>query len=88
LTNRGNGHIAERYDSDTDRTEIQSVARALSLLDALARAGGEATLSVLAADAGLNISTCHHLMATMMRRGYVAQGVGRRAYRIVHRCCG
>jgi IclR family acetate operon transcriptional repressor len=67
---------------DDERTEIQSVARALSLLDALARAGGEATLSTLAADVGLNISTAHHLLATMMRRGYVAQGAGSRSYRI------
>jgi IclR family transcriptional regulator, acetate operon repressor len=75
-------HIAEQGEDNVERTEIQSVARALSLLDALARAGGESTLSVLAAEAGLNISTCHHLMATMMRRGYVAQGAGKRAYRI------
>jgi IclR family transcriptional regulator, acetate operon repressor len=73
--------IAERRE-DVERTEIQSVARALSLLDALAKAGGEASLSALAADAGLNISTSHHLLATMMRRGYVAQGGGRRTYRI------
>lgn len=78
----GIADIAEPHDDYIERTEIQSVARALSLLDALAKAGGEATLSALAADAGLNISTCHHLMATMMRRGYVAQGAGKRAYRI------
>lgn len=71
-----------RERQGVDGAEIRSVARALSLLDALGKAGGEATLSALAADAGLNISTCHHLLATLMRRGYVAQSTGKRAYRI------
>jgi IclR family acetate operon transcriptional repressor len=83
LTGAGVSDIAEPTDeAGSGRTEIQSVARALKLLDALALAGGEATLSALAADVRLNVSTCHHLLATMMHRGYVAQVPGSRCYRI------
>ena len=71
---------------------VQSVDRALSLLEALAQpgvqAGGGAALTVLAAQAGLNISTCHHLLATLMKSGYVAKVPGRRTYalgaRVLH----
>ncbi len=35
-------------------------------------------LSELAAGAGLNISTCHHLLATLIKWGYVAKAPGRR----------
>ncbi|MGE0846799.1 MAG: IclR family transcriptional regulator [Flavobacteriaceae bacterium] len=52
---------------------IQSVDRALDLLDILAEATGELPLNELAARAGLKASTCHHLLATLARRGYVGQ---------------
>ena len=63
-----------------ERGAIQSVDRALSLLVAIAELGGETTLSALAARTGLNISTCHHLLATLAHRGFVAKTVGRRGY--------
>ena len=63
-----------------ERGAIQSVDRALSLLLAMAELGGEATLSSLAARTGLNISTCHHLLATLTQRGFVAKAIGRRGY--------
>lgn len=63
-----------------ERGGIQSVDRALSLLLAIAELGGETTLSTLAARTGLNISTCHHLLATLTQRGFVAKSVGRRGY--------
>ena len=44
-----------------DRHSIQSVDRALFLLETIAEAGGEATLTELSTRTGLNISTCHHL---------------------------
>lgn len=59
---------------------IQSVDRALSLLQAIAQLGGEATLTELAGRTGLNISTCHHLLATLVKRGFVAKWPGRRGY--------
>ncbi len=63
-----------------DRHSIQSVDRALFLLETIAEAGGEATLTDLANRTGLNISTCHHLLATLIKRGFAAKVTGRRLY--------
>jgi IclR family acetate operon transcriptional repressor len=63
-----------------DGASIQSVARALTLLETIAELGGETTLSRLAGRTGLNISTCHHLLATLAQRGFVTKGAGRRGY--------
>ncbi len=63
-----------------DRHSIQSVDRALFLLETIAEAGGEATLTDLANRTGLNISTCHHLLATLIKRGFAAKVSGRRLY--------
>jgi IclR family acetate operon transcriptional repressor len=62
-------------------TAIQSVDRALTLLELIASAGGDVGLNELAARADLNPSTCHHLLATLAQRGYVAKAPGRR-YRL------
>jgi IclR family acetate operon transcriptional repressor len=64
----------------SDRHSIQSVDRALYLLETIAEAGGEATLTDLATRTGLNISTCHHLLATLVKRGFAAKVQGRRLY--------
>jgi IclR family acetate operon transcriptional repressor len=63
-----------------DRHSIQSVDRALYLLETIAEAGGEATLTDLSVRTGLNISTCHHLLATLIKRGFAAKVPGRRLY--------
>ena len=60
------------------RGSVQSVDRALTLLESLARSAGGMSLTDLAAGAGLNISTCHHLLATLVKWGYVAKAPGRR----------
>ena len=65
---------------DQNGASIQSVDRALTLLETIAELGGETTLSRLAARTGLNISTCHHLLATLVQRGFVAKGLGRHGY--------
>ena len=64
----------------SDRHSIQSVDRALLLLETIAEAGGEATLTDLSNRTGLNISTCHHLLATLIQRGFAAKVPGRRLY--------
>ncbi len=69
-----------RARADGDRHSIQSVDRALYLLETIAEAGGEATLTELATRTGLNISTCHHLLATLIKRGFAAKVPGRRLY--------
>ena len=73
-----NGHKPARPAGD--RHSIQSVDRALYLLETIAEAGGEATLTDLANRTGLNISTCHHLLATLIKRGFATKVTGRRLY--------
>ncbi|MGI9482398.1 MAG: IclR family transcriptional regulator, partial [Hyphomicrobiales bacterium] len=59
---------------------IQSVDRALDLLEVLSRANGELALKEVAARSGLNLSTCHHLISTLVKRGYVGQNPHGRSY--------
>ena len=62
----GPGAKSRASRRDGDGHSIQSVDRALFLLETIAEAGGEATLTDLANRTGLNISTCHHLLATLI----------------------
>jgi IclR family transcriptional regulator, acetate operon repressor len=82
------GPRPSRARTNGDRHSIQSVDRALFLLETIAEAGGEATLTDLATRTGLNISTCHHLLATLIQRGFATKVPGRRLYalgaRILH----
>ena len=55
------------------RRSVQSVDRALDLLEALAAADGEVAITALAGRTGLHVSTVHRLLATLLRRGYVRQ---------------
>lgn len=56
-----------------ERRSVQSVDRALDLLEALSGADGEVPISSLAARTGLHVSTAHRLLGTLLRRGYVRQ---------------
>ncbi|HEY6027136.1 MAG TPA: IclR family transcriptional regulator [Pseudolabrys sp.] len=69
-----------RMRAEGERHSIQSVDRALYLIETIAEAGGETTLTDLSNRTGLNISTCHHLLATLIQRGFVAKIPGRRLY--------
>lgn len=57
---------------------VQSVDRALDVLEALAERGGEAGLSEIAAGTGLPYGTIHRLLRTLLARGYVRQESDRR----------
>jgi IclR family acetate operon transcriptional repressor len=57
---------------------VQSVDRAFGLLEVLADAGGELSLSHLAAESGLPLPTIHRLIRTLVDRGYVRQLPSRR----------
>ncbi|MEV4564153.1 IclR family transcriptional regulator [Nonomuraea sp. NPDC049419] len=57
---------------------VQSVERALDVLEALAEHGGEAGLSEIAARTGLPYGTIHRLLQTLLSRGYVRQESDRR----------
>jgi len=62
------------------RRKIQSVERALSLLELLAEAPGGVRLNDISNAIDLNVSTCHHLLSTLLDRGYVAQSRKDRSY--------
>ena len=80
-TSRSVGRAALGPQSDrAERPSIQSVDRAITLLEAIAEAGGESTLTELSRRTQLNISTCHHLLSTLVQRGYVAKVPVRRSY--------
>ena len=52
---------------------IQSVDRAITLLERLAQRGGSASLADLACDVGLSRSTAHGLLATLRQHSLVSQ---------------
>ena len=60
------------------RRKIQSVERALLLLELLAE--GKLRLNAISKALGINVSTCHHLLSTLVDRGYVAQSAQDRSY--------
>jgi IclR family acetate operon transcriptional repressor len=57
---------------------VQSVDRALDVLEALAEQGGQAGLSEIANRTGLPYGTIHRLLQTLLARGYVRQESDRR----------
>jgi IclR family acetate operon transcriptional repressor len=57
---------------------VQSVERTFELLELMADAGGEVTLSQLADTSGLPLPTIHRLMRTLVNGGYVRQQPSRR----------
>jgi IclR family transcriptional regulator, acetate operon repressor len=57
---------------------VQSVDRALQLLELLAQANGRLPISELAARSGLSLGTVHRLLASLGARGYVRQDADRR----------
>jgi DNA-binding IclR family transcriptional regulator len=63
------------------RDRVQSVDRALDVLEAVA-AGGELGVSEVAARTGLVASTAHRLLASLADRGYVRQTATHGRYRL------
>jgi IclR family acetate operon transcriptional repressor len=61
-----------------ENSGVQSVDRAIDLLEILTDVGGDATLSELATGTGLPLPTIHRLMRTLVNRGYARQLPSRR----------
>jgi len=72
--------LLTQEDAPSSQRTIQSVERALSLLELLAAADAGVRLNDISKTLGLNASTCHHLLSTLMGRGYVAQSSRGRTY--------
>jgi DNA-binding IclR family transcriptional regulator len=68
-------------DSETDLVRVQSVDRAITILEILAR-DGEAGVTDVAGELGVHKSTAFRLIATMQARGLVEQADDQRKYRI------
>ena len=60
---------------------VQSVDRALALLEIVAASDGDVAITTLAAKAGIHVSTAHRLLATLVARGYVTHDERTRRYR-------
>ena len=54
-------------------TLIQSVQRALHVMEALAGRNGRATVKQLARDTGLALPTTSHLVRTLAHEGYISR---------------
>ncbi|MCT1607813.1 helix-turn-helix domain-containing protein [Nesterenkonia massiliensis] len=59
--------------SQARRNGVQSVERALEILEVIASRGGATTLSELAHATGLPTATAHRLLRTMTEAGFVVQ---------------
>lgn len=59
---------------------VQSVERALELLKILGESHGELSLSEIASKADLRAPTCHHLLATLAKHGFVGRSPRTRSY--------
>jgi IclR family acetate operon transcriptional repressor len=66
-------HEAVVEEAVRPRQSVQSVQRTLDLLEALANAQGEISITHLASRTSLHVSTVHRLLATLVQRGYVRQ---------------
>jgi IclR family acetate operon transcriptional repressor len=64
---------------------VQSVDRALDILETLAASKNGMALSDLAGRVTLNASTCHHLLQTLLQRSYVEQDAESKRYSLGNR---
>jgi len=65
--------MAGRRRDERQNETVQSVARALTLLDALGDSQGEVGVAELSKRVGLHVSTAHRLLATLVVHGYARQ---------------
>ena len=82
-------------DAGPDRGGVQSIVRALSLLEALADQHGDIGIAELSRRVGLHVSTAHRILGTLVNRGYVRQspesgryGLGAKAFHIAEAYLG
>ena len=64
---------------------LQSVERAMRVLDHIASAPGPVQAKQLARDLGLTLPTTYHLLTTLVTGGYLVHLADERAYALGHR---
>ncbi len=79
--------MARPRKSERQSETVQSVVRALTLLDALGDSRGEVGIAELSKQVGFHVSTCHRLLATLIARGYVRQNPENGRYALGARAC-
>jgi len=65
--------MRQRRQSERQAETVQSVVRALTLLDALGDNGGEVGIAELSKRVRFHVSTSHRLLATLISQGYARQ---------------
>jgi DNA-binding IclR family transcriptional regulator len=64
-----------------DGEVVQSVDRALAIMELLLRAGEPLTVREVAVGTGINRTTAHRLLASLHRRGWIERAAGHGGYR-------
>ncbi|MCX7142933.1 MAG: IclR family transcriptional regulator [Proteobacteria bacterium] len=77
--------VEKAADPDKERGGVQSIARAFSIAEEIARNREGIGLAELSKRVGLHNSTTFHLVKTMVQLGYVSQLADSRKYRIGRR---
>jgi DNA-binding IclR family transcriptional regulator len=87
--------MAPRRQGNRENGTVQSVARALTLLDALGNSRGDVGIAELSKQVGFHVSTSHRLLATLIARGYARQnpetgryGLGAKAFHLAESYLG
>jgi IclR family acetate operon transcriptional repressor len=62
----------------TEKSGVQSVHRALDLLEVVVARGGSATIGEISTAADVPLATAHRLLRTLVERGYMRQSPDRR----------
>ena len=65
--------VGRRRQVEREGETVQSVVRALTLLDALGNSQGEIGIAELSRRVGFHVSTVHRLLATLVAQGYGRQ---------------
>ncbi len=65
--------MTRRQRTGSEVGMVQSIVRALNLLEALGDSRGEVGIAELSKRLGLHVSTAHRLLATLVARGYARQ---------------
>jgi DNA-binding IclR family transcriptional regulator len=73
-------------NTNQDSKLVQSVARALDILDVMSKAEGSMSLADISKATNLNASTVHRLLFTLRAKNYIRQDNGNKEYSLDPQC--